>query len=420
MIKKNPPAKYLAVLIIAISFNGFSQVLAWYPQNSQTLANLRNINFADNATGWFFGDSLNGVNFKKGIVKKTSNQGVTWASQSIGSDSIQILSSHVFNTSTLIAVGKFQTTGKGAVIKTTNGGLTWSRDTSTVPQRLTDVDFVSNSLGWIVGRNGYLGITTNGGATWTAQTTGFVPNLSGIDFFDANNGWAVGAATGSVSIIHTNNGGATYTNEINPLASDLFAVYAFSASKAIAVGPGGKMIMTTNSGNLWTVVASGTTNDLLDITFVDPLNGWAVGAGGTIVVSTDGGLTWATQVSGITKDIKSISMKTTTLGWYCGLSGNVRFFGNSPASIKDFSNTNYSANIFPNPANSTTTIQIPAEFSLRGAEMKLYDISGKELLKQNITENQTDINRKSLSEGVYFIRLVNNGGQSISGKLIFE
>ncbi len=410
---------YSISIIALITFSANAQT--WAPQNSQTVSKLNNINFADNNTGWFFGDSTSGPVFKRCMVKKTTNQGVTWTSQNIGSDSIQILSSHAFNTSTIVAVGKFITTGGGAIIKTTNGGITWTRDTTSAPQRLFDVNFASTNVGWIVGRNGYMAKTNNGGATWTSQNSGVGQHLYSVHFADINNGWAVGIASGSISIIHTTDGGATYTTQINPFASDLFAVYALSATKAIAVGPGGKMIMTTNSGSTWSVVTSSTTNDLLDITFTDALNGWAVGTGGTIVITTDGGITWSLQTSGTTNDIKSISMKNTGLGWLCGLNGTVRYYGASPALVNELSISHVTSKVYPNPFSDKGTVVLQGSGITQNAQLKIYDILGN-LVK--VISPQPDGNfiivREKLNSGLYYYSVVVNNAAISTSKFIIE
>lgn len=407
----------IAALMLLISINTYSQASSWWPEKSQTLSDLNNINFADNTTGWFFGDSVVGVNFKFGLIKKTTDRGLNWTTQNMGSNAIQILSSYALNTTTVIAVGRFQTTGNGAVIKTTNGGLSWTRDTSSFPQRLFDVDFVSPSVGWIVGKNGYLATTSNGGTTWAAQTTGTVQNLLSVDFVDVNNGWAVGVSS---TIIHTTNGGLTYTAQPCSPVGDLFAVYAFSTTKAIAVGQGGNMVMTTNGGNTWNIINSGTTSDLLDVTFVDALNGWAAGVGGTMLISTDGGLTWSPQVSGTTNDITSISMKNTGLGWYCGLSGTVEFYGTSPVLVNEHLSDNNSVTVFPNPMADEAMIKLTKN-KVDNWNFNIVDITGRKVLEvSNINSSSYCIKKDGLLTGVYFYTAYNKEGIITQGKLIIK
>lgn len=404
-------------LVLAFNINAFAQTSSWWPEKSQTLSDLNNINFGDNNTGWIFGDSIVGINFKFGLIKKTTDKGLNWTSQNMGSNAIQINSSYAFNTNTVIAVGRFLTSGNGAVIKTNNGGISWTRDTTSTPQLLFDVDFVSPSVGWIVGKNGYMATTANAGLTWSTQTTGTVQNLLSLDFVDANNGWAVGVSS---TIIHTINGGTTYTTQPCSPVGDLFAVYAFSSTKAITVGQGGNMLMTNNGGTTWNVITSGTTNDLLDITFVDAMNGWAVGVGGTMVVSTDGGLTWATQVCGTTNDITSISMKNTGLGWYCGLSGIVEFYGTSPVLVNEYIKENNSASISPNPMTEEAVIKLIGN-KVDNWDLNITDIMGRKVLEvNNISTSSYTLKKENLLNGVYFYNAHNKEGKIAQGKIIIQ
>lgn len=418
LIKNKPAMKtiFIIVLFLTINVNTFAQSL-WWPENGQTFSNISNINFADNNTGWFFGDSTIGPIFKDGIIKKTNNQGLSWTAQNMGSDSIQILSSYVFSTSTVIAVGKFQTNGNGAMIKTINGGTSWTKDTTSFSENLFDVDFATSVIGWVSGRNGYIARTNNAGTSWAMQVTPNGEDLFSVDFADLNFGWAVGSDPGTGgSIIHTTNGGATWNTQTNTATGDLFSLYIFNPAQAIAVGQGGGIVMTADSGNTWIPKVSGTGNDLFAVSFVDPLNGWVSGAGGTIIITSDGGNTWASQVSGTVNNINSIHMKNTGLGWYCGDNGDVYFYGSTPVSV-DGLNSNYSVNIFPNPMNDASLIQIEGK-NIDNWDLVITDMTGKKIKEiNNIKSSSFLIQRENFSSGIYLYSAYNKDGIIAHGKL---
>jgi len=411
----------ILMCVIVIPDFIIGQTLAWYKTNSQTASVFNNIYFADNNTGWAFGDSVNGPTFVKGIIKKTTNQGGIWSMQNMGSNAIQIFSGCALNTSTVIAVGRYKTVGNGAVIRSSDGGLSWTRDTTSIPEPLYDVSFPLSGIGWAVGKNGYIGKSINGGATWSAQTSSVTVPLNSVAFVDANNGWAVGVAGGpGGTILHTTNGGTTYSTQTDPLPGDLFGVAAINANRAVAVGQGGKLILTTDGGATWTAKNSGVTQDLFDVSFPTPANGWAVGTGGVMIFTTDSGSTWSPQVSGVTSNINSIHMKSASLGWYCGDAGNIYFYGPGPASVKSNNPVNLLQNLYPNPASSVINIKYESSLSSK-LNVEITDVFSKSVIKfqcNNISDEAIDISE--LKPGVYFISLMDNNSNRTIKKFIKE
>lgn len=373
---------------------------SWWQENSQTFSRLRNINFADNNTGWVFGDSSDINGFVTGIIKKTSDQGQNWAYQNMGSSNFRIYSSYFFNTGAGVAVGRHQTSGGGIVMRTSNGGSTWVTDSTSIPERLFDIDFAGNSIGWVSGRNGYLSKTTDTGNTWIQLNTGTPEHLFSLDFVDTTYGWAVGADPGTGgTIIRTSDGGSTWTIQSNTTLNDLMTVYAFNPVKAIAAGIAGTIVITTDSGLTWTQVTSGTPEDLFDIKFTDANHGWIVGTAGTILITSDGGNTWTSQVSNTTNNINSICMKDTSLGWYCGDNGDIYFWGFSPASTGE-SAVNSTVRIYPNPGNGKFTVDLPEN----ATRLQIVNMIGELVYSSTYADldGRTAFDFSYLSRGIYY------------------
>lgn len=57
--------------------------------------------------------------------------------------------------------------------------------------------------------------------------------------------------------------------------------------------------------------------------------------------------------------------------------------------------------IYPVPAKSTITIQNAAQYK----QMEIVDISGRTLLRKNISQQTETIDITTLAKGIYFIRL---------------
>jgi photosystem II stability/assembly factor-like uncharacterized protein len=91
----------------------------------------------------------------------------------------------------------------GTILGTTDGGLNWTSQSIGTNTNLYAVSY--NSGNWVVvGSEGT--IIRNG----VFQTSGTLNDLFGVSFTDANNGWAVG---GNGTILRTTNGGVTFIEE---------------------------------------------------------------------------------------------------------------------------------------------------------------------------------------------------------------
>ena len=64
--------------------------------------------------------------------------------------------------------------------------------------------------------------------------------------------------------------------------------------------------------------------------------------------------------------------------------------------------------VYPNPTSDFCTIHHTMNFS-QDAHVEVYDVNGKLVATQNMTENDTKINLSNCKSGVYFLRLINNG-----------
>lgn len=408
-----------AFIIVLLMGQGVVHAQLWESQYSTTGEDLHNVNFFDDNIGWAFGDSTIGLSFQRAVILKTTNQGQTWTMQNLGSDSIKILSSHIFSTNSVIAVGKYQTTGDGAVIRSTDGGANWIGDTTSIPERLFDVSFANSNDGWIVGRNGYVGYSSDGGINWMAQTTNTGEDLFSVQFVDASNGWAVGADDGTGGIIlHTSDSGATWTSQSTAFTGDLLSIHVFSPSKAIIVGQGGLILSTNDSGITWNPETSPVIGDLNDVAFVDDSNGWAAGVNGSLLSSNDGGSTWNIDSSGTINEIHSLVMRSNTLGWFCGGKGDIYKYG-VPVNVEENVLRKSAMKIYPNPSNDWFNIESRGTNMIKS--VTLYDLAGN-LVTENvgITGSITRISNNGISPGMYILLVQQVGGLSQKFKVTIQ
>ena len=77
--------------------------------------------------------------------------------------------------------------------------------------------------------------------------------------------------------------------------------------------------------------------------------------------------------------------------------------------------------IFPNPINTTATIQIKETLKVKNAEMKIVDVMGRTVKTiSSIQSNEFTFDRDKLSDGIYFYQLIQDGAVLSNGKLVIE
>jgi hypothetical protein len=92
------------------------------------------------------------------------------------------------------------------------------------------------------------------------------------------------------------------------------------------------------------------------------------------------------------------------------------------AIIDDFvidgtlSNQNFEVNsivVYPNPSKGLFTLSYG---NFKPQQIEIYDVTGKNILSidnTKLTENQTELNLSHVSNGIYFIKISNENGQSV-------
>jgi photosystem II stability/assembly factor-like uncharacterized protein len=113
-------------------------------------------NFFDMSTGYL-------IDRTRGIYT-TSDGGVNWQNYGITNNTNYILkNAYFYNVNTGWAVSYAGDSGRGLVYKTTNAGVNWFRQYVGTNQQIRTVYFTDANTGWIVGNNGIIYKTTNGG-----------------------------------------------------------------------------------------------------------------------------------------------------------------------------------------------------------------------------------------------------------------
>ncbi|MFZ4740703.1 MAG: T9SS type A sorting domain-containing protein [Bacteroidales bacterium] len=88
-------------------------------------------------------------------------------------------------------------------------------------------------------------------------------------------------------------------------------------------------------------------------------------------------------------------------------------------SIKNYEKITPNINIYPNPATSKLTINLQQLTHLQNTTVSIYDVQGKLLLQQSITQPQTEFNIAAFAKGIYVVK-VNNDNNCMQSKFVKE
>lgn len=281
----------------------FSQ---WVVQTSGTTTDLNNILFIDANTGTAVGLS--------GTVRKTTNGGASWFSQTAPAE--HLFSIFYLNSTTGYICGNY------TIIRTTNEGNTWVSLPN--PGGLyRSIYFTDAQTGFCCGNAGEILRTTNSGDNWSPLTGGTSEFLYNVKFLNTSTGIIVGS---NGTIIKTTNAGDNWTSYSTGL-TDLFSGLAIIDANTLFVsGENGKIVKSTNGGVNWILQNSGTTNRITNLSFVNASTGTGSAHGNTIIRTTNGGASWVTQVSGLTGQLfNGVSFVNAQTGWIAGSNGNILY-----------------------------------------------------------------------------------------------
>jgi len=162
-----------------------------------------------------------------------------------------------------------------------------------LPYGLSDIFFIDQSRGWIVGGRGDRGLifyTQDGGYTWRIKENN-LKAISRVFFIDEDTGWIIPfeIERPEYYIYHTSDGGDTWEGQqIEYSPKDIYFV-----NKEVGwVSTLFRIYSTTDGGTNW-ILQFISLNGVEDIFFTDPNNGWAVGRDGYYYHTQDGGWHWS-------------------------------------------------------------------------------------------------------------------------------
>jgi hypothetical protein len=222
----------------------------------------------------------------------------------------------------------------------------------------------------------------------------------------AINGSNIFAGSDSGVFLSTNNGG-NWIAVNNGLTNIDITSLAVSGSNIFAGTAGEGVFISTNNGANWKAVNNGLTSDTVNALVINGKNIFA-GTNKGVFLSSDSGSNWTGINNGLLNTtVLSLALNNSTI--FAGTQGGV--WQQSLASLTGIQKVPALAqntfSLFPNPANNNFVI----ETNTTGKQLlQVFDITGKLVLTQNITNSKTTIDASNLSNGIYSARLLSNDG----------
>lgn len=256
---------------------------------------------------------------------------------------VEILANNKF-----IAVGGWPSNDSIATILVSNDtAASWNFVMDAIDGWLMDVDFPSETTGYVVGTAGSILKSVDEGDSWTQSVLpGNVESrdYNGCHFFDADNGIVVGGwhSNDSVqTILKTSNGGENWTVIQDILAPWLRAVHFIDNSIGFTVGDDGTILKTNDGGDNWYALpVSGAiaSRQFNDVHFVDANVGVAIGGWSendsiqTIIRTTNGGENWSIITDNIGSMLNAVDFYNATDGYAVGDDGVIYFTNDAGAT----------------------------------------------------------------------------------------
>jgi photosystem II stability/assembly factor-like uncharacterized protein len=366
---------------------------------------------SENLTSVFFTDPLNGyIVSESGTIISTSDGGASW--QTITYPDYHFTSVYFSNGMHGCIVGwQEMLADSSAIFITQNGGEDWSSISHSRVNRLNDVFFVNDDMGWAVGSKEDLNLncmcyTTDGGYSWGIQSSISVvgAELFGVSFRDENLGSVCGT-DGAFFI--TNSGGSSWAMGISMPVLNLNDIYNYGMLTGCIVGDEGTALFTINN---WYQYIDQTTNTTENLNAVSGAPGtnflWAVGDNGTILYNSSYLFPWVPNESGSTENLNDVYMLSPIEGWAVGDNGTILYF-NPMTRVKTLFDES-SLQIYPNPVREQLHMKFDKDLAFD--QLMIYSCAGQLLFTRDISPETMplSIDVRHFDPGIYIFRFWND------------
>ncbi|NOU47761.1 MAG: T9SS type A sorting domain-containing protein [Bacteroidales bacterium] len=239
----------------------------------------------------------------------------------------------------------------GKVLEYTPSG--WVEYTTPIANRLNDIYYVGELIGYAVGENGTIIKTSDGGSNWNIVQSPTTQWLTSVYAFDQNNVKIVG--DGGL-VISTTNGGDSWSQTTIPGDWWLGSVWLNSPTTGWLSGTEGKLYQINAEGYI--EYPTETTNGIVSLNI--PFSNYGHGVGDNGYITRWNGVNWEAQVSPTTNWLNSVTSyynsdnKSSVANMYsyaCGENGTILSSTELVTGINNPTGPSKRINLCPNPAS---------------------------------------------------------------------
>jgi len=329
--------------------------------------------------------------------KKTIDGGYTWEEINLN------LNGYITNLDFISETTGFMTNSAYELLKTFDTGNTW--DVLNLPidsVAYTDIQFINENTGFLTTNNSIFVKTTDGGVTWNTFSFDTVNHTKALYFLDENNGWIVGSE-GFCGI--TTDGGETW-DAVSVGDQTLIDVWFTTNQNGFFVSNMGDVYGTDNGGYSWELLPL-EANNPLEINFMDEENGWII-CRNRVFYTEDNGNSWNEELSiDWTVDrISDFSRSNSSNSWICTQNGRI-YYRDVFSEIFYLQANTDGLKCYPNPAKEKLHVVIDQPTS-KEFNCEIYSISGLFYGNQKVIligKNTFEILLQNMTSGIYFLRV---------------
>ena len=237
----------------------------------------------------------------------------------------------VRNPDDILVAGSYDNSGF-ELYRTINGGETWNLTYSNNAVSANDMQFPTDSIGYIVGNIGKVLRTEDAGASWTDISNSSINgSLQCVWFISPDAGFAGRSTT--FGMYKTTNGGLTWSQNFGYYFTNCYSMHFLNDSLGFAGAFGNAIFRTTNAGETWSQQSYPQLSEYIrSFDFADSLSGMAV-SGGYIYRTINGGTTWSSTF--YTGNLRSGALSDDGHAVVTNLTGGVKIGNNYGASFTE-------------------------------------------------------------------------------------
>ncbi|QBR02843.1 WD40/YVTN/BNR-like repeat-containing protein [Paraburkholderia pallida] len=239
---------------------------------------------------------------ERGVILLSDDAGKSWRRAAVTPDEASTLTQVFFVSPSIgVAVGH-----DGWILRTVDGGEHWQE--THFDHRHSDPLLAiwgqANGPLFVIGSFGQLFVSHDEGATWTAGKTPTGDRHLNAIAGDGKGRIVIAGETGTLLV--SNDDGTTWDKRPSPYAGSLFGVLPLADGTWLAYGMRGNVVRSTDGGQTWAHIDSGVGVSYFGATQLPGGRLVLVGQGGAIVTSDDEGEHYAVRKAGGVQSLAAV------------------------------------------------------------------------------------------------------------------